>query len=174
MRAACLLAVALAGCASLDQFDIELSAEVTIPGTASRIPGISMSRGFPGGSEISRRIENKGVKPSDVKTARLSKGALRVVAPEDGDLSYLESLELFVEADGLEKKRVASADRQVFEGKPARVDLVLDDVELQPYVTAPAMKLAIDAELVELGRRRMHDIDIALDLTMFVDLTLFD
>lgn len=173
MRALCLLMVALVGCASLDQFDIELSAEATIPGAASQIPGVSVSQGFPGGAEISKRIENKGVKPSDVKTARLTAGALRVVAPEDGHLSYLESLELFVEAEGFERKRIASAGKTAFEGKPTRIELVLDDVELQPYLTAPAMKIVPNVERDPVNRP-FNDIDIALDLTLFVDLTIID
>lgn len=173
MKAACLLMVALFGCGSLDQFDIELSAQATIPGTASSIPGVPVSQAFPGGAEISQRIKNKGVKPSDVETAKLTSGALRVLGPEDGHLSYLQSLELYVEADGFGRKRIAAAGPAAFSGKPTRVELTLDDVELQPYVTAPAMKIVPQVERDPVNRP-FQDIEIALDLTLFVDLTIFD
>lgn len=161
--------VALSGCASLDQFDIELSSQAVIPGTFSQLPGVGYPGGFPGGAEIAQRIENQGVAPEDVRSAKLTRGGLKIISPETESLKYLQSFELFVEAEGLERKRIASV---TLAGEPKQVDFALDDVELQPYVTAPEMKLVPQVERSAL--RPQADITIGIDLTLFVDLTLID
>src|SRR5690606_6009877 len=124
------------------------------------------------GAEISQRIENQGVEPEDVRSAKLTRGGLRVVSPETESLKYLQSFELFVEAEGLDRKRIASIGQEAFAAAPKQVDFVLDDVELQPYVTAPAMKLVPQVE--RSASRPQADVTVAVDLTLFVDLTLID
>lgn len=172
MRVAVALLVALSGCASLDQFEIELSSQAVIPGTFSQLPGVGYPRGFPGGAEISQSITNQGVQPADVRSTKLIRGGLKIVSPDTESLTHLQSFELFVEAEGLARKRIASVGQEAFASGPRQVDFALDDVELQPYVTAPEMKLVPQVE--RSASRPTADVTIGIDLTLFVDLTLID
>lgn len=169
-RLALVAALAVTACSSLDRFDVPLSADGTIPGSLSSLPGTGFPRGFPGGGDIGQKIENQGVDAGDVTSAKLKAGTITVTAPSDGHLAYITSFELFVKADGQERKRIAH-QAEAFASRPSKVDLVLDDVELKPYITAPAMEIVPE---VTLRSKPMNDVSIRVDLTLGVDLSIIE
>lgn len=90
----------------------------------------------------SSELQNQGVEPGDISSVVLTLFELEVLSPEDGDLSFLDSVELYVEAPDLPEVRVASAfDFPVGE---ARVLFELDDVDLTDYVVSRSMTLSTD------------------------------
>lgn len=165
-----LLVALLAGCASLDQFELDLSAQATVPGNSARFLS---PHGFPSGADVAKRIENQGVRPEDVKTARLTEGTISLVGPPEGAIPEMERFELFVEADELPKVRVASAPKTAFGNAPTRVVLELDAVELRPYLTASGMNISPEVE-IDPAKRALYDVTLSIDLRLFVDLTLID
>ena len=84
-----------------------------------------------------QEFKNEQVGRDRVKSVLLSSFAIEVTHPPDeSDLSFLRSLEFFVEADDLAQERIAYSDEDAFSQGVRRVDLQLDDVELQPFVVA--------------------------------------
>lgn len=163
-------ALLVGACSSLDQFDVELVADGVIRGTLSSA-GDGFQR-FPGGTEVSQKIRNQGAGPGDVKSARLTAGTLSVTDPPGETLRYLESFEIFVEAPGLPRRRIAHQDAAFAARLPSH-PLVLDDVELAPYITAESMMLTPKISFEGASRPRT-DVAIRAALTLHVDLTLLD
>ena len=162
------VAIMLGACSSIDQFDVPLSTKGVVPGTLSMLSGGFAS--IPAGTSVSQKIQNAGVTANDITSARLTTGSITVTAPADGHLLYVESLELFVSAPGLEEKRVAHQDT-AFAEKKTTYELLIDDVELKPYVAAPEMTLRPD---LKLKSRPSMDLELRLDLNLHVDLSIID
>lgn len=157
----------LASCSSLDQFDVELTSSGVIRGMLGRLPD-----GFghiPAGAEVKQTIRNQGVKPEDITSARLTQGSIRVKSPENGHLSFLPRFEIWVESPGLERKRVAYQD-EAFAERRSSYPLVIEDVDLKPYVTAAEMTLVPNIDPPT--RPPQHDHEIEVSLTLNVDLSL--
>jgi hypothetical protein len=168
MRLVMSAALLASACASLDQFDVPLTAEGTIPGSLSAAaPAIA---DVPAGADVAKKIDNVGVAAGDITSARLTKGSITVTAPATGHLMTVQSLELWARAPGLPDVRIAHQDA-AFANKQTTYDLVLDAVELRPYVVAPSMTLA--PKLVPKSRPA-QDVAVRLDLNLFVDLSVID
>lgn len=158
--------LATVSCASLDQFDIPLSADGVLPGTLSAVaPGFGA---WPAGADVSKQISNQGVAAADLTSVRLTKGSITVTAPATGHLMYLDSLEITVSSPGLPDVRIAHQDA-AFKEKKTVYELVLDDVDLKPYVAAPSMSLK---PVLKQNSRPSQDVNLRLDLTLHVDLSV--
>lgn len=140
---AAVLAVSGLGCGVLGPITVEIPATAVIRGMRSSIPGAGDDwAGFGGASSsIARTIDNQGVKRSDLKSARLKQGRISVLLPEDGHLGSLEEFAVYIEAPGLERRRIAHQS-EAFARKTGSVDLVIDDVELVEYVAAEQLTLS--------------------------------
>lgn len=168
MRSVLLASLFALSCASLDQFDVPLTAEGVIPGSLSAAaPSIA---DVPAGADVAKKIDNVGVTAQDITSARLTKGSITVTAPATGHLMTVESLEIWAKAPGLPDVRIAHQGA-AFANKQLVYDLVLDDVELKPYVVAPS--LSLKPKLVQKSRPS-QDIAVRLDLNLFVDLSVIE
>lgn len=79
--------------------------------------------------------DEMGIERKDVSDATLDRLTLEVLSPDDQDLSFIDAIEVFAEADGLGRVRVAFLD-DVADGAH-EVELETDDVDLRNYVAAP-------------------------------------
>ncbi len=82
-------------------------------------------------------LQNQGVEPGDIREVTLDLFELEATDPPGADLSFLESMELWVEAEGLPPVLVASAEE--FPEGVAVVTFDLETVDLTPYVVSEAM-----------------------------------
>lgn len=95
----------------------------------------------------SQELQNQGVEPGDIVDARLTEFSLAVDSPEGADLSFLESVELYVESPDLPRVLVASADAFA---DAAAVDFAVEDEDLVAAfvlsvgVTGQGVQRAID------------------------------
>jgi hypothetical protein len=80
-------------------------------------------------------------------------------------MSWLDSMELYVEAPGVERALIASADD--FPEGVASVSFDLYDVDLTPYAVSEAMTLATEVS----GRRPDDDTTIRADVVLDVGVT---
>lgn len=137
--------VALAGCGPL-RFDVEVEADTTIE--SGGLLGGLLSTPFAGFASFditsSQEFRNQGVSRDQVESVRLTALELSVREPAGATFDFLDGIEFFVEAEGLERRRVASLS-PVARGQTALV-LELDDVELAPYVAAPSLSLTARAQ----------------------------
>lgn len=132
------------GCADLLTFEVVTKAETTIEGSDLVLDLFTVA--FPDLATFdlsaSDEFKNQGVTKEDVESVKITEFTLEVLEPTDGDLSFFDSVSFFVEADGLERVRVAHYD--TFEEGQAKVSLVLDDVELRDYAAAESMDITTE------------------------------
>ncbi len=142
-------------CAPTVSFDVELSETTTVDG--SPLGGIFSAFTFGAFSgidfETTSEFENNDANRELVESARLKSITLSVIDPDDGNFDWLNEIEFFVEADGLDRTRISSDE--IADGLDS-VSLTLDDVELAPFVRAPsvffttevnALSPAVDTEI---------------------------
>ncbi len=90
----------------------------------------------------SEELQNQGGAPGDISEVQLDLFTLEATDPAGADLSFLDSVDLYVEAPGLDKVLIASADS--FPEGEALVDFTLEDVDLTDYVVSESMTLTTD------------------------------
>lgn len=130
--------LAALGCEVAD-FDVQKRGTATIPRDAMLDP-IEMMQ-LDGFELVLAEIEDtEDIGPEDISGAELRRLTLEVIDPAGGDLSFLDSIEIYAESPELERVRVAHRER-LPKGE-ARVDLEIDDVDLHDYVAAPSVTLS--------------------------------
>ena len=167
------IAAALTACGGdgLDTFNVDMSSTATIPkGSVLE----QLAGGLPFSGEFtnfdiseSQDFQNQGVKKSEIDSVRLAKLELVITSPATGqDFTFLQDLEFYVEAQGLERKRVARAGP--FEPGQKTVTMALDGVELAAYVAAPAMSLTTEAN----GKRPNNDTTLQAKTRLRIDVNV--
>jgi len=164
-----LLFVAWTACgAKLLTIPIEDSAETTIEKSTLLEEAIGdLGFGDLLGVDIvdSEELANQGVAPGDIREVYLTDFVLNAVDPSDADLSWLERVDILVEAPGLPEKVIATASD--FPPGLASVDFELEDVDLTDYVVSESMTLTTDAR----GRRPPDDTTVRADFRIEVGVT---
>lgn len=108
-----------------------------------------------------QELRNQGVEPGDIQDVQLLAFELEVLDPEGQDLTFLDSMAVYVAAPDLPQVRIASqAPFPV--GEPA-VSFSLDAVDLTEYATASSMTFTTEVT----GRR--PDQDTAVQARIQVD-----
>ena len=113
-----------------------------------------------------QEIVNQGVEPGDINEVRLTLFQLEVTSPDEGDLSFIQSLDLFVEAPNLPRVRVAWQD--TFPEGVGLVNFNFDDVDLTDYVVSEAMTLTTETS----GSRPNGDHTLIARFSLDVAVTL--
>lgn len=140
--------VAVLACqGELLRIDVPQESETTIP-KATLVETLLGDLGFGDFVDMditaSQELQNQGVQPGDIVDVRLTAFSLTVTSPSSGDLSFVTSLEVYVEAPGL--PRVLLASGSDFPAGQARVDLDLEDVDLTDYAVSQSMTIELEAE----------------------------
>ena len=151
--------------------ELSESAEATIEGqsTLGGLTELVGALGFDGFTEMdisqSQDLVNQGVQPGDIETAYIASFSLSAVDPSDADLSFISSLEIWVEAPDLERVLVAS--QVEFPEGVSVVEFELEDVNLVDYVVSDSMKITTDAT----GTVPAETITIKADATFEIGVT---
>jgi hypothetical protein len=126
--------------------EVEDTASTAIP-KGTIFQSLIADLGFAGFTNLdivaSEELQNQGVQPGDISSARFEQFTLTVTAPSGGDLSFLESIDFYVEAPGLD--RILFASGTDFPAGVASVDLDLEDVDLVDYVVSDSMTITTEA-----------------------------
>ena len=147
MRSLFVLAMACQG--KIATIELSESAEATIEGqsTLGGLTDLVGALGFEGFTDMdisqSQDLVNQGVEPGDIETAVVTSFRLAVLEPTDGDLSFISSLEIWVEAPDLEPVLVAS--QTDFPVGSSEILFNLEDVELVDYVVSDSMRITTEA-----------------------------
>jgi hypothetical protein len=134
----------LAAACGLVQFDVEVEAETVvergtlveqlIPVVFDDFAAIDLAE--------SQEFQNRDVRPDQVESIRIRAFVLEITDPPDGqDFSFLRALSFFIDTDGQPRRRIATAPDGAFDAGVRRIELDIDDVELQPYATAEHFSL---------------------------------
>lgn len=128
-----------------------------------------MDFGFEGFAALdltaAEELENQGVQPGDIKTARLTVLTISAADPPGADLDFLDALTIWVEAPDLPRARIAHLSP--FPADTPSVDLQLDDVDLTAYIVSTAMTLTTDAS----GRRPEVDTLVEANFAIQIGVT---
>ena len=90
----------------------------------------------------SQALANQGVEPGDIERVTLTVLEMEALEPEDGDLSFFESMTFSVSAPDVDKVQIASSP-----GFPEGATLVVfdrEDVDLTEYVVSESMTISTD------------------------------
>lgn len=168
------LCLSLVACTA-PSFTTEVKGETTVTGSTS--PG-GVLNAFPAVSSFAnldfdqnQDFKNQGVTKDDVESVKLKSLSVRVLGPDDVDLGFLDSLEFFARA-GDQEVRIARKDDIPRLGlRPPNPVLVLDveNVDLQPYVTAPSMSIIVRGK----GRVPAQDVRLQASVVLEVGLGFF-
>jgi hypothetical protein len=161
-------AIALAGlctCAGIDNFDVDVEGQASIP-KATVVENLLSAVNFPGfdSIDLSQEFKNQGVTKDDVDNVHIKSMTFTIDSPSDGNFDFLDSLTFFAEAEGLDKVQVASL-ASVPKGKRTLELEIDEDVDLQPYVVAPSMRMSSHIE----GKRPDEDTTVTATVTLDVD-----
>lgn len=113
----------------------------------------------------STELENQGVGPGDINSVRITHFELEATEPANGDLSFLESLDLVVGGPDLPDQVVAS--QSDFPEGQALVVMNLMDVDLVDYAVSESMDLTTEVS----GRRPEQDTSVRAYVIFDVEVT---
>jgi hypothetical protein len=165
-RAASLVALAaLSTCASLDNIDVATDGQVTLP-AATLLDKLLGSLAFAGFDSVdfSQELGNQGVSKDQVDAVHLKTFTLTLDSPVNGSFDFLDGVTFFAESKGLPKVKIAWLT-SVPKGQRT-LDLDVEaSVDLAPYVVAPSMTIAGQAE----GTRPDQETTISAHVVLDVD-----
>ena len=157
---------ALLACAQATSFSTTVEAQTDIEG-GGLLEQLAGDIGFDSfiafDVTANEQFANQGVERHQIDSVYLT--ALRLNASE-GDFTFLDRLEFFVEAEGQARVRIAHGG-PFPEGQSA-IELSLDDVDLAPYAAAPSM----DLKTVVQGRRPDQDTTITAGVDFLIDVNV--
>lgn len=158
------LGVVLAcGDSGLLRIDLDDSVRTTVP-AATPVEVVLGGLGF--GDLVAmdlteaEELRNQGVEPGDITTAFLMDFTLSVVSPEGEDLSFIDTMALYVEAPGLERKLVAEAA----DFEAASVSFDLTDVDLADYIVSESMTLSTEVDARRPSRETVLKADYVIEV----------
>jgi hypothetical protein len=154
-------------CDDIDNFDVSAGGKATIAGS-SLLEDLFSDLPFSGFDEITfdQQFKNQGVTEDQVDSVRLTTFTLTIESPASGTFDFLEQIDFYAESPNQPKVRIARA-ASIPPGA-REIALVIDDVELAPYVTAEYMTITTDAK----GRRPDDDTTLKASLVFDVDARL--
>lgn len=110
-------------------------------------------------------LQNQGVSPGDIQEVYLTSFSLTAASPDGADLSFLDSMELWVEAPGLEPALIAWQDE--FPEGEGTVVFELEGVDLTDYVVSQSMTLTTEVT----AHRPDQDTEVRADFSLDVGVT---
>ncbi len=157
-------------CSGLDDFDVEQSASTTIQGAGIAGQILSIAPDFAGFSSLdisqTSEFENQGVTKDDIDAVYVKSFTLRLTAPPGGDFTFLHTIAFYAEAEGVERKLIASGGD--FPAGVTEVELDVEDVNLKAYAVERAMAITTEAT----GEAPIEDTEIEAHIVLSVDVNV--
>ena len=164
VRFAC-LPLSLVACGKLGSIKVSDEATVTVP-KATGLETLIGDMGFGEFAEMdlteSSELQNQDVRPGDIQDVYMTVFELAAVDPPGSDLSFLNSMTISVESDGLPAQVIARAED--FPEGQAVVAFELPEVDMTEYVVSEAMTFTNEVN----GSRRQEDTQVTARFTVKV------
>lgn len=134
-------------CDGIDNLSVDSTATSVVPASTplEQVLGSVPFSGFEGFDfSETQEFANEGYTKDQIDSVRVVSLTLRIVAPQDGDFDFVDSIAFSVESEGLPAVEIARLD-PVPEGQ-TEIELTVDSsIELVDYATAPTMSITTDA-----------------------------
>lgn len=160
-------AILFAGCGATFDVSIDSSTTIKSGGLVQNVVNANFGDFSSIDLSQSQAFKNAGVDKKHVDSVKLSSLDLVIESPEGATLEFIDDIEFFLEADGAPKKRLAFAKN--IPNDSTSVALEIDDLELVPYVTAPAMNITTKTK----AHAPQKDTTIKATLVFTVDPKIF-
>lgn len=158
---------ALVSCDKLDEltkFDIEYKSNVTIPSTVGiDVPFDVFTPDVETNSES--KFEVNDTRKDLIEEIRLKELVLNITSPDDADFSFLESIVIYISAEGLDEIKIAE-EVEVDPNTGNSLDVDVVDVDLKEYIKKDEFNLRLETVTDEVISR---DHEIEVNSTFFVD-----
>ena len=139
-----ILALLVFSCDIIDEltkFNIDYKTQVTIPSsTGINLPFDILTPDTETNSES--EFESNDTRKDLIEEIKLTQLQLEITSPSDADFSFLESIEVFISADGLEEIMIAS--KTEVPETSSLLDLEIVDVDLKEYVKKDSYSLRLN------------------------------
>jgi len=161
-----ILAFLISSCSKLDEltkFNIDYDTEVTIPSSAGiNLPFDVLTPDTETNSEST--FESNDTRKDLIEEIILTKLQLEITSPSDADFSFLESIEVFISAEGLDEIKIAS--KTDVPETVSVLDLDVSDNDLKEFIKKDSYSLRLNTVTDE-AISQDHQIDVKS--TFFVD-----
>ncbi len=148
----------------LTKFDIEYSQRATIPSsTGIDLPFDVFTPETETNSESEFEIND--TRKDLIEEIRLTQLELVIISPDGADFSFLESISVFISADGLDEIQIASL-AEVSDNTGTRLNLDTSDIDLKDYIKSDKFSLRLNTVTDEL---LSTDHELEVNSTFFVD-----
>jgi hypothetical protein len=148
----------------LTKFNMEYNSTVEIESTANlNLPFDVFTPDVETNSES--EFEVNDTRKDLIEDIRLRKLDLDITSPSDQDFSFLESVEIFISAEGLQEIRIAYMD-EVPETIGNLISLDVEDVDIKEYIKKDKFNLRLNTVTDEV---LTNDCSIAVKCIFFVD-----
>lgn len=159
----CILFITCDKIDNLTKFHIDYDTQVTIPSSAGvNLPFDVLTPDTETNSES--KFDSNDTRKDLIEEIKLTQLQLVITSPSNTDFSFLESIEVYISADGLEEIKIASKV-DVPEGV-STLDLDVSDADLKEYIKKDSYSLRLNTVTDE-AMSQDHVIDVKS--TFFVD-----
>ena len=147
----CCIILALSGCKAIDnltQFEMDYDQTVVIPANIPiDLPYNVLTPDIETDSETSFSINN--TRKDLIEKIYLTELSLTITSPSSADFSFLESIEIYISADGLQEVKVAYKDPvPANDGTVLNMDLI--DIDIKDYIKKDSFTLKLKTVTDEL------------------------
>ncbi|TDS12609.1 hypothetical protein DFQ03_3067 [Maribacter caenipelagi] len=162
----CLFALIIS-CDKLDEltkFDMEYSQRATIPSTAGiDLPFDVFTPEMETNSESTFEVND--TRKDLIEEIKLTELEMVIISPDGADFSFLNSIEVYISADGLEEIKIAYLE-EVPEDAGTVITLETSDLDLKEYIKSDEFSLRLNTVTDEL---MSSDHELEVNSTFFVD-----
>jgi len=147
----------------LTKFDLEYNSKVVVPGaTGINLPFNMLTPDMETNSESQFKVND--TRKDLIEEIKLTKLQMVITSPTDADFSFLNSVEVYISAEGLEEIKIAEKDVDENAGSILDVDVL--DIDLKEYIKKDEFNLRLNTVTDEVINED-HEIDV--NSTFFVD-----
>ena len=151
----------------LTQFNLEYNTKVVVPGaTGVNLPFDLVTPDMETDSES--QFEVNDTRKDLIEEIKLTEMQMVITSPTDADFSFLESIEVFIAAEGLDEIKIA--EEEVDENAGSTLDIDVLDIDLKEYIKQDAFNLRVNTVTDEVIN---EDYNIDVNTTFFVDAKIF-
>lgn len=160
------LSCAVLSCDKVDdltKFDLEYQSKVVIPGsTGLDLPFDVFTPEMETNSES--QFEVNDTRKDLIEEIKLTELQLVITSPTDADFGFLNSIEVYISAEGLDEVKIAEEEVAADAGITLDVDVL--DIDLKEYIKKDEFNLRLNTVTDEVIQQD-HEIDV--NSTFFVD-----
>jgi len=162
----CLFAL-ITSCDKLDEltkFDMEYSQRATIPSSAGiDLPFDVFTPEIETNSESTFEVND--TRKDLIEEIKLTELEMVIISPDGADFSFLNSIEVYISADGLEEIKIAYLE-EVADDAGSVITLDTSDTDLKEYIKSDEFSLRLNTVTDEL---MSTDHELEVNSTFFVD-----